>query len=144
MHFVKTSAGQQAFKERHADLSPRLRSASTMLRTSARPRPMPETVDSAVPRVKGSNSVSTGRCDGRPGPPSRTDSSSSPSCTRALMASGVPAGVYLAAVCLRVYHTPPAARPPPQQKNTHLKTTPPINSHVLFCFTKKNNNTHIT
>jgi hypothetical protein len=27
MHFVKTSAGQQAFKERHADLSPRLRSA---------------------------------------------------------------------------------------------------------------------
>ncbi|MDH0847504.1 hypothetical protein N5D66_06080 [Delftia tsuruhatensis] len=27
MHLVKTSAGQQAFKERHADLSPRLRSA---------------------------------------------------------------------------------------------------------------------
>src|SRR2546427_2350903 len=27
MHFVKTSASQQAFKERHADLSPRLRSA---------------------------------------------------------------------------------------------------------------------
>jgi hypothetical protein len=27
MHLVKTPAGQQAFKERHADLSPRLRSA---------------------------------------------------------------------------------------------------------------------
>jgi hypothetical protein len=27
MYFVKTPAGQQAFKERHADLSPRLRSA---------------------------------------------------------------------------------------------------------------------
>ena len=66
---------------------------------------MPETVDSAVPRVKGSNSVSTGRCGGRPGPPSCTATSTSPSCSRAWMVSGVPAGVYLAALSSRLTST---------------------------------------